>query len=102
MRDAALHQVVRRLARDHWVRVHGTSRVTILVGASWARQIWTEWTGLMRLSAPLFDGGFDAALDAALAIVARELMACVAVLAPRASIAAWSAGRSDRKRAMVD
>jgi len=41
-----LDSVLRRLARDQWVRLHGTPRVTVLVGGERGREIWQRWLAL--------------------------------------------------------
>ncbi len=51
--------IVRRLARDHWVRLHGTPRVTVLAGGERARRFWTEWAALSELDTTLLDASTD-------------------------------------------
>ena len=95
--------VLRRLARDHWVRLHGTPRVTVLGGGDLARQLWGEWTRVMQLDdAILLDGELDASITDATRRAAADPTRTIGVLAESRVIAAWRAGRTDRLAALVD
>ncbi len=95
-------EILRRFARDQWVRVHGTPRVTVLVGAGHARRMWQQWLEVGGLEGALYEGGLDeTARQAAIRAVAEPLVP-VAILAEPAALAAWRRGRSDRLAAMID
>lgn len=94
--------VLRRLARDQWVRLHGTPRVTVLAGDVRAKQLWADWLALSRLAGTMLDGELDRDIRAAVARAADEPSHPIAVVASAAAIAAWRAGRRDRLAAMVD
>ncbi|HZJ65719.1 MAG TPA: hypothetical protein VFD36_19550, partial [Kofleriaceae bacterium] len=64
--------ILRRLARDQWVRLHGTPRVTVLVGGDRGREIWQQWTALSGREGPILDGEFDARIREAVARALRE------------------------------
>ena len=49
-------EILRRFARDQWVRVHGTPRVTVLVGAGQARRMWQQWLEVGDLQGELYEG----------------------------------------------
>ncbi|TMQ17322.1 MAG: DUF559 domain-containing protein [Deltaproteobacteria bacterium] len=109
-----LNLMLRRLARDQWVRLHGTPRVTVLVGGSHGKEIWNQWIALTGLPGTLVDGDADAAGDAGAdqmfderirAAVARavEQPAHPIAVSVTAEVAArWRSGRRDRLAAMVD
>jgi very-short-patch-repair endonuclease len=94
--------VLRRLARDQWVRLHGTPRVTVLVGGGRGREIWQQWTALSGRDGPLLDGEFDARIREAVARALREPVRPIAVLVAADAASRWRTGRSDRLAAMVD
>ena len=94
--------VLRRLARDQWVRLHGTPRVTVLVGGDRGREIWQQWTGLSGLDGPLLAGEFDVRIREAVARAIREPAQPIAVVVATDAAALWRTGRSDRLAAMVD
>ena len=94
--------VLRRLARDQWVRLHGTPRVTVLVGGERGREIWTQWTALSGREGPLLVGAFDERIREAVAHALREPGQPIAVLVAPEAAAEWRAGRADRLAAMVD
>ncbi|HEX7840646.1 MAG TPA: hypothetical protein VF469_24380, partial [Kofleriaceae bacterium] len=74
MLDSVLDPVLRRLARDQWVRLHGTPRVTVLVGGAHGREIWDQWIALSGLAGTLLEGEPEAAIDDQLrAAVARAV-----------------------------
>jgi very-short-patch-repair endonuclease len=105
-----LDSVLRRLARDQWVRLHGTPRVTVLVGGERGREIWQRWLALSGAAGTLFAdepaGAGGAAIDeqirAAVARAVAEPAHPVAVLATEGAATRWRAGRRDRLAAMVD
>jgi hypothetical protein len=97
--------VLRRLARDRWVRVHGSPRVTVLAGGAAARNAWREWTALGGSGddAPtLVDGELDAALREAVALAEADPGRDVAVIASVPALDRWRATAPDRLRALVD
>jgi very-short-patch-repair endonuclease len=94
--------VLSRLARDQWVRLHGTPRVTVLVGGERGREIWTQWTALSGRDGPLLDGEFDDRIREAVARALRDPAQPIAVLVASDAAARWRAGRADRLAAMVD
>lgn len=106
-----LDSVLRRLARDQWVRLHGTPRVTVLVGGERGREIWQQWLALSGTAGTLLAeepgaGAAPATLDeqirAAVARATAEPAHPIAVLAAADAAARWRAGRRDRLAAMVD
>ena len=105
-----LDSVLRRLARDQWVRLHGTPRVTVLVGGERGREIWQRWLALSGAAGTLFadepagtDGAaIDEQIRAAVARAVAEPAHPVAVLATEGAATRWRAGRRDRLAAMVD
>jgi very-short-patch-repair endonuclease len=94
--------VLRRLGRDHWVRLHGTPRVTVLVGGERGREIWAAWLALSNAVGTLLDGDFEDGIREAVARAAREPAHPIAVLVAADAAARWRAGRHDRLAAMVD
>lgn len=95
--------LLRRLARDHWVRIHGTPRVTVLVGGAYAKQLWTAWLGLTETSGSLLEGEpLDRTLREAVAKAIAAPHLPIAVLASKQAISAWRHGRSDRIAALTD
>lgn len=97
-----LDTVLRRLARDHWVRMHGTPRVTVLVGGERGREIWNQWVALSSSGGTLLQGDFDARIREAVARAIEQPQHPIAVLVAPQAIAQWRAGRRDRLSAMVD
>ncbi len=97
--------VLRRLARDQWVRLHGTPRVTVLVGAGAARAAWQEWNALVGGGddAPrLVEGELAAAIRDAVALAEAEPGRDVPVGAPAPALVRWRRTAPDRLRALVD
>ena len=95
--------VLRRLARDQWVRLHGTPRISVLVGDADACRWWQEWITIGGLSGELLaEGDLDANLRAAAARAVATPEMPIAVLAKEGELAVWRAGRTDRLAAMVD
>jgi len=94
--------VLRRLGRDHWVRLHGTPRVTILVGGERGRELWAAWLALASTAGTLLEGSFDDRIREAVASAAREPAHPIAVLVAADAAARWRAGRNDRLAALVD
>lgn len=95
-------EILRRFARDQWVRVHGTPRVTVLVGADHARRMWQQWLAAGALQGELYDGGLDAAVRGATGRAIAEPLVPIALLAAPEELAAWRRGRTDRLAAMID
>lgn len=94
--------VLRRLARAHWVRLHGTPRVTVLVGSERGREVWTQWLALADMVGTLLEGEFDDNIREAVARAVAEPARPIAVLVAAEAAARWRAGRHDRLAAMVD
>jgi very-short-patch-repair endonuclease len=98
-----LDSVLRRLARDQWVRLHGTPRVTVLVGGAHGREIWNQWIGLSGMAGKLFEGEpIDDQIRAAVTHAVAEPAHPVAVVMAAEAAARWRTGRRDRLAAMVD
>ena len=105
-----LHPVLRRLARDQWVRLHGTPRVTVLVGGAHGREIWNQWIALSGLAGTLLEGEpgtapgamIDDHLRAAVARAVAEPAHPIAVRLAADAAARWRTGRRDRLAAMAD
>lgn len=102
--DDSTRAVLRRFARDLWVRSHGTPRVTVLAGDEHAKELWHAWLELAGRTGTLLDGepDFQRAIREAVAQATSAPSEPVAVVARPATIAAWRAGRTDRLAAMVD
>jgi very-short-patch-repair endonuclease len=97
--------ILRRLARDQWVRMHGTPRVTVLAalaGDADARALWQQWIAVREAPGTLLEGDVDQIIRKAVSIAVAEPLHPIAVLAPHASITQWRTGRTDRFAAMVD
>lgn len=103
--------VLRRLARDQWVRLHGTPRVTVLVGGEHGREIWHQWLALSGTVGTLLEpgaaaaaapGGIDGQIRAAVARAVAEPAHPIAVLMTAEAAARWRSGRCDRLAAMID
>jgi very-short-patch-repair endonuclease len=95
-------EILRRFARDQWVRMHGTPRVTVLAGAEHARQMWRQWLAVGELQGELFEGRVDDAVRDATARAIAEPRVPIALLAAPGELAAWRSGRRDRLAAMVE
>jgi very-short-patch-repair endonuclease len=102
MSDTGSELVLRRLARAQWVRLHGTPRITVLIGDAHARDLWTHWTALSGTAGTLLEGELDAIVRDAARLAVATPEHPIAVLARREDVAAWRTGRSDRLAAMVD
>jgi hypothetical protein len=94
--------VFRRLARDQWVRIHGTPRVTVLAGGAHARELWNRWIALSEVEGTLLDGELDHNLREAVARATANPASPIAVLASVEKLSAWRRDRRDRLSAMVD
>jgi len=94
--------VLRRLARDQWVRIHGTPRVTVLAGGSHARELWNHWLALSNAEGTLLEGDFDQRIREAVTRATAAPGHPIAVLTTASAMAAWREHRSDRLVAMVD
>jgi len=97
-----LDAVLRRLARDQWVRLHGTPRVTVLVGGERGRELWAQWLAVSALTGALLEGAFEDRLREAVAAAQGEPGHPIAVLVAAEAAARWRAGRRDRLAAMAD
>ncbi len=102
--DDATRAILRRFARDLWVRSHGTPRVTVLAGDDYAKQLWRAWLELADRTGTLIDGelDFERAIRDAVARATSTPEEPIAVAARLVTIAAWRARRTDRLAAMVD
>lgn len=97
-----VNEVMRRLARDQWVRLHGTPRVTVVVGAD-VRAVYLAWLALGNTDAKLHEGDdLDRSIREACAHASAHPTDTVAVCTTRPDLIAWRAGRTDRLAAMVD
>jgi len=97
-----LDPVLRKLARDHWVRLHGTPRVTVLVGGDRGREIWEQWIAVADMPGTLLEGDFEEQIREAVARALGEPAHPIAVLVAAEAASRWRAGRADRLAAMVD
>jgi very-short-patch-repair endonuclease len=94
--------VLRRFARDQWVRLHGTPRVTVLVGGAHAGPAWLQWLSVGGLVGTLLHTELDVAVPEAVSRAVASPTTPIAVACAPAALHAWRAGRSDRLAAMVD
>ncbi|HEX3761329.1 MAG TPA: DUF559 domain-containing protein [Kofleriaceae bacterium] len=101
--------MLRRLARDQWVRLHGTPRVTVLVGGARGGEIWRQWLALSGIAGTLLDAGdpepgdaVEPQIRAAVARAVAEPAHPIAVMVRAEAARRWRAGRRDRLAAMVD
>lgn len=98
----AVNEVMRRLARDQWVRLHGTPRVTVLTGAH-ARDVYLGWLALGDLEGALYESAdLDRSIRDACAHASERPMDIVAVITTQPALAVWRTARTDRLAAMVD
>ncbi|HEY0189736.1 MAG TPA: DUF559 domain-containing protein [Kofleriaceae bacterium] len=93
--------MLRRFARDQWVRVHGTPRITVLVGGAAARALWDGWLAAGALDGAVLDGPLDEAVAQAAARAVAQPATPIAIHCAPAALAAWRDGRRDRLAAMV-
>lgn len=93
--------ILRRFARDQWVRINGTPRVTVLVGSARARSLWRDWLNASAVDGALLDGGLSAMPEAAARAIASPASP-IAVSCSAAELRSWRPGRDDRLAAMVD
>ena len=94
--------ILRRLARDQWVRIHGTPRVTVLAGGERAKAIWSRWSEITGTEGVLLECDLERDLRIALGRAQEQPLHPIAVLASPGAITAWRAGRDDRLAAMLD
>jgi len=97
-----LDAILRRLARDHWVRLHGTPRVTVLVGGERGREVWVQWLAVSGLTGMLLEGVFEDRLREGVAAALDQPGHPIAVLVTADAAARWRAGRRDRLAAIAD
>ena len=105
MRPAVVEAtLVRRFARDRWVRLHGTPRVTVLAGGDRLRAMYQAWIELADPRAPavVLRDDVDLAVREACARAVAQPAETVAILLAPERLRAWRAGRADRLAAMVD
>jgi very-short-patch-repair endonuclease len=95
-------EVLRRFARDQWVRLHGTPRVTVLCSDARARTIWNQWLAASSLDGTLLEGEVEVSVRDAVAHATREPSHPIAVLASVDDLRRWRANRKDRLLAMVE
>jgi uncharacterized protein DUF559 len=93
--------ILRRFARDQWVRINGTPRITVLVGGARARSLWHDWLDASAAEGTLLDGGLSAIPEAA-ARAAASPGSPIAVSCSAIELRSWRSGRDDRLAAMVD
>lgn len=93
--------IVRRFARDQWVRINGTPRVTVLVGGDRARSLWRDWLDASAMGGALLEGGLSAMPEAAARAVTSPALP-IAVSCSFLELRSWRAVRDDRLAAMVD
>ncbi len=102
IRDEGDRAVVQRLARDQWVRLHGTPRVTVITGSAHARALWSEWLALTGATGTAFaNHSLGEDIRSALRLAFDQPQLPVAVFTTRAALTSWRAGREDREAAMV-
>lgn len=94
--------ILRRFARDQWVRLHGTPRVTVLIGGERACEMWQRWLAVGALDGMLVEGELETAVPQAAARAAVSPGTPIAIACSPAALQAWRAGRRDRLAAMVD
>jgi very-short-patch-repair endonuclease len=94
--------ILRRFARDQWVRINGTPRVTVLIGAVRARSMWLRWLDLGALEGTLLESALDVAVPDAAARAVANPEGPIAIRCSPADLLAWRVGRVDRLAAMVD
>jgi len=92
--------ILRRFARDQWVRINGTPRITVLVGGARARSLWHDWLRASVAEGTLLDGGLSAIEAAARASASPA--SPIAVSCSAVELQSWRSGRDDRLAAMVD
>ncbi len=95
--------VLRRLARDQWVRLHGTPRVTVLAGGEVACALWFAWMGVTGGEGSLLHGDeVEVLVKRAVERAVAEPGAPIAIVATLEAITRWRESRHDRLAAMVD
>jgi very-short-patch-repair endonuclease len=94
--------ILRRFARDQWVRIHGTPRITVLVGGAQARVMWERWLAAGALDGTLVDAELDEAVQEAATRAVVSPATPIAIACSPAALHAWRTGRRDRLAAMVD
>jgi len=97
-----VEQLLRRFARDQWVRLHGTPRVTVLAGDDQLLALYRSWLAITDAKVAFFNSAdVERSIRDACALASNAPSETVAVHASRQAIEAWRAGRSDRLAAMV-
>ncbi len=95
-------RILRRLARDQWVRLHGTPRITVLVGGAHGRELWNAWLRVAECSGDLFDGDVDRAVRLSATRAIEQPATPVGLLVAHDELTRWRHGRTDRLAAMID
>ena len=97
-----VEKLLRRFARDQWVRLHGTPRVTVLAGDDQLLALYRSWLAITDAKVAFFNSAdVERSIRDACALASNAPSDTVAVHASRHAIEAWRAGRSDRLAAMV-
>ena len=94
--------ILRRFARDQWVRINGTPRVTVLVGGARARSLWHDWLKAGALDGTLLDERLDVAMRVATTRALADPAAPIAVSCSADDLRSWRTGRTDRLAVMLD
>ena len=94
--------VLRRLARDQWIRLHGTPRVTVLVGGSEAMELWRQWLRVAGREGTLLRGNLDDIIRDAVGRALEAPLDPIAITTPKAELEHWRLGRQDRLASLVD
>lgn len=97
-----MEAILRRFARDQWVRLHGTPRVTVLVGGPRARALWQDWLELAALEGMLLDSAMETAIPDAVSHALAHPARPIAVSCSEVALRIWRSERRDRLAAMVD
>lgn len=97
------NEVIRRFARDRWVRLHGTPRVSVLSGSKQLRELWEQWAAVTGLRSTLLDGNkdFGQAFHNGLERASMFPAELIAVITREPVLARWEARAPDRLRALA-
>jgi very-short-patch-repair endonuclease len=94
--------ILRRFARDQWVRVHGTPRVTVLVGGDRGRLMWLQWLRAGGLEGTLVDSAIGIAVPQATSRAIATPSMPIAISCSPDELLGWRTGRADRLATMID
>lgn len=102
--DDEARAIARRLARDHWVRLHGTPRVTVLCGGARARAYWEAWLEAAQIDGTVLEARdpIEHAIRHALSLVEREPRRAIALQVETRDLERWRVAAPDRLRTLVD